>query len=82
MADRTVVYRGDTDSESTASVSRRLQAQGIEIIEEQPDMLLVSGAPNVIHDIVDVTKGWNASAETVTPRPDTEFSATRPPDDE
>ena len=79
MSDRVVVYSATSDSEAAGSVAARLRARGVEIVEEQPKMLLVSGATDAISHVVGGARGWNVSAETKVPPPSTRKSVLKPP---
>ncbi len=81
MNDRTVVFRADPDSEASDTLSARLRAGGITILDQQPDMLLVSGAENSVKKALGDIKGWSLSAETRTPPPQTRVKAMKPPSD-
>jgi hypothetical protein len=69
--DRTVVYRAGSSSESTDKVVGRLRAAGVEIVDEQPHMLLVSGAKKNISKAVDDAEGWSITGETTVSHPPT-----------
>lgn len=79
MAERTVVFRADPNSESSDKVASRLRAEGVEIVEEQPNMLLVTGARQSISKALGNAEGWKLSAETRTPPPGTREKILKPP---
>jgi hypothetical protein len=59
-------------------VASRLRAKGIEIVDEQQNMLLVEGAPHTISDAPGDQAGWNLTAETKTPPPETRKKILKP----
>lgn len=71
MAERIVVFRADPSSESSDKVASRLRAEGVEIVEEQPNMLLVAGAKQTISKALGNAEGWKLTPETKTPPPST-----------
>jgi hypothetical protein len=77
MAERTVVFRADPNSESSDKVASRLRAEGVEIVEEQPNMLLVTGAKQTISKAL--AEGWRLTVETKTPPPSTREKVLKPP---
>ena len=79
MAERTVVFRADPKSESSDKVASRLRAGGIEIVEQQPNMLLVTGARQAISKALADSGGWSLTAETRTAPPDTREKILKPP---
>jgi len=64
MSERTVVFSAGPNSETSEKVAARLRAQGIEIVDEQPNMLLVSGARPAISKALGDSGGWKLTAET------------------
>ena len=78
MAERTIVYRVSPDSEASGKMASRLRAKGIEIVDEQQNMLLVEGAVQTISNALGDKAGWNLTAETKTPRPDTRKKILKP----
>ena len=79
MAERSVVFRADPNSESSDKIASRLRAEGIEIVEEQPNMLLVAGAKQTISKALGNAGGWRLTAETKTPPPSTREKVLKPP---
>lgn len=79
MAERTVVFRAGPNSEPSDKVASRLRAGGIEIVEEQPNMLLVTGAMQTISKALGDAGGWKLTAETKTPPPSTREKILKPP---
>jgi hypothetical protein len=79
MSDHTVVFRAKPDSETSDKVAARLRAGGLQIVEEQPNMLLVAGAKQAISKALGDTAGWSLSAETTVPPPSTRQKALKPP---
>jgi hypothetical protein len=79
MAERTVVFRANPNSESSGQVASRLRAGGVEIVEEQPNMILVDGASQAISKVVGAIDGWSHTAETKTPPPRTREKVLKPP---
>jgi hypothetical protein len=79
MAERTVVYRADPNSETSDKIASRLRAGGIEIVDEQPNMLLVDGARQAVSKALGDTAGWSLAAETRSPPPSTREKVLKPP---
>ena len=71
MSDRVVVYSVAADAEPDAEVARRLREKGVEIIEQQPHMLLLSGDPQAIGQALGAARGWRIGGETKVPPPRT-----------
>ena len=71
MSDRIVVYSVTADAEPDADVAKRLQEKGVEIIEKQPHMFLLSGDRQAIGQVVRAARGWSVSGETKVPPPNT-----------
>ena len=78
MAERTIVYRANPDSDTSDKVASRLRARGIEIVDEQQNMPLVNGAIQKISKALGDAAGWNLTAETKTPPPDTRKKILKP----
>jgi hypothetical protein len=78
MAERTIVYRASPDSEASSNVASRLRAKGIEIVDEQQNMLLVEGGMQTIRSALGDKAGWDLTAETKTPPPDTRKKILKP----
>ncbi|QAU46319.1 hypothetical protein [Bradyrhizobium guangzhouense] len=79
MSERTVVFRAGPQSEASESVAERLRAGGVEIVEQQPNMLLVAGARQAISKALGDAGGWKLTAETTTPPPKTREKILKPP---
>ena len=79
MSDRTVVYRAGPNSETSDKVAARLRAGGVEVLNQQPNILLVNGASHAVSQALGDVPGWNVSAETKTPPPSTREKALKPP---
>jgi hypothetical protein len=79
MTEHTVVFRAKTGSEASDKVAARLRAGGVEIVEEQPNMLLVNGARQTISDALGNAEGWSLTAETKAPPPSTREKVLKPP---
>jgi hypothetical protein len=79
MSDRTVVFRADPNSEPSEKVAARLRAGGVEIVEEQPNMLLVAGAKQIVSKALGDARGWSLSPETKVPPPSTREKVLKPP---
>jgi hypothetical protein len=79
MSDRTVVFRADPNSESPEKVAARLRAGGVEIVEEQQNMLFVAGAKQTISGALGDARGWSLSAETKVPPPSTREKVLKSP---
>jgi hypothetical protein len=79
MSDHTVVFRASPKSEASDKVAARLRAGGVEIVEEQPNMLLVNGARHTISKALGDADGWSLATETKTPPPATREKVLKPP---
>jgi hypothetical protein len=79
MSERTVIYRAGPDSEASEKVAARLRAEGIEIVDEQPNMLLVAGAAHAINKALGDAGGWKLTAETRVAPPDQRAKVLKPP---
>ena len=79
MSDRTVVYRAGPNSESSDKVAARLRAGGVEIVNEQPNILLVNGASQTVSKALGDVAGWSVSGETKVPPPSTREKVLKPP---
>ena len=55
MGQRTVVFRANPNSESSGQVASRLRAGGVDIVEEQANMILVDGAGEAISKALGAT---------------------------
>ena len=69
MAERTILYRANPNSESSDK---------IQIVDEQQNMLLVNGATQAISKALGDAPGWSVSAETKTPPPNTREKILKP----
>ena len=78
MAERTIVYRAHPNSQTSEEVASRLRAEGIEIVDEQQNMLLVNGAMKTIGKALRGAEGCSLSAETKTPPPNTREKMLKP----
>lgn len=79
MSERMVVHSVASDAEPDAEVFQRLHAGGIEVIEQQPHMLLVLGDRQAIARALDGARGWSISALTSVPPPRTRERVLRRP---
>jgi hypothetical protein len=80
MSDRVVVHRVGQVGEPDAEVARRLRADGVEIIEQTPHMILASGDRAAIARAIAGAGGWSVSEFTTVPHPRTrEGVLKRPP---
>ena len=78
MAERTIVYRANPNSEASDKVASRLRASGIDIVDEQQNMLRVNGAIPMISKALGDAAGWSLSSETKTPPPKTREKILKP----
>jgi hypothetical protein len=78
MSDQTVVYRANPNSEASDKVAARLRAGGVEIVDEQPDILLVNGARQIVSEALGNAAGWSVSGETKIPPPNTRLKILKP----
>ena len=81
MGDRVIAYKSSPNSEDAASVAMRLRARGVEIVDEQPQMLLLSGADDVIGHVIGAAPGWKVTVEETVAPPRTRESVRKPPSD-
>ena len=79
MDTRSVVHMVGPDSEPVSGVAARLRTQGIEIVDEQPNMLLVSGSKNAVADALGEARGWSVSEVSTVPLPRTRPQVLRKP---
>jgi len=79
MTDRVVVYSSGANSEASGTVADRLRASGVQIVEEQPKMILVKGASAAIKKVVDKIPGWDLTAEETVEAPPTRERVLKPP---
>ena len=79
MNDRSVVFRAGPDSEPSDKVAARLRAGGVEVLNEQPNILLVMGASHTVSEALGDVPGWRVSGETKTAPPVTREKALKPP---
>ena len=71
MSDRVVVHSVKSDAAPASDVLQRLRDKGIEIIEQQPHMVLVSGDLQTVSQALGDALGWSVSKLTTTPPPST-----------
>ena len=79
MNDRTVVFRAGSNSEPSEQVAARLRAGDVEIVEELPNMLLVSGTKKTVGKALGDAPGWSLSVETAVSPPPTREKVLKPP---
>lgn len=79
MDTRAVVHIVGADPESVDSVTARLRSRGIEIVDEQPNMLLVTGDKDAVARALGQAKGWSVSEERTIPPPRTRPQVLRKP---
>jgi hypothetical protein len=79
MSERVVVHSVEANAEAGTEVARRLRDKGIEIIEQQPNMFLVSGDHQAVGDALGGARGWHVSPLTKTPPPSTRQRVLKPP---
>jgi hypothetical protein len=79
MGNGVVVYSAEAVSEKAGNVSARLREHGVEILEEQPQMLLVSGPRRAIDHALSDSRGWNLTPLTKAPPPRTQYQIRKPP---
>jgi len=71
MSERLVVHSVAADAEPNADIARRLRDGGVEIVDQQPHMLLVSGDRQTIGRALENVRGWKVSELTKVPPPRT-----------
>jgi hypothetical protein len=71
MAERLVVHSVVPDAEAYTEIARRLREGGVEIVEQQPHMLLVSSDRQTVDRALGNVRGWSVSALTTVPPPRT-----------
>lgn len=69
MVSRVVVHSNQVDADAVETITGRLRARGVQIVEEQPHMLLVSGTKATVDDALGDAHGWSVSDLTTTPLP-------------
>ena len=79
MAKRVVVHSNRPDAETVEKVAGRLRARGVEIVDQQPHMLLVAGDKETVGHALGDAQGWSVSDLTTVPPPTTRFSIGKPP---
>jgi hypothetical protein len=79
MSERMVVHSVAADAEPGADVARRLHAGGIQIVDQQPHMLLVEGDKPAIARALNNARGWSISPLTTVPSPRTREEIRRRP---
>jgi hypothetical protein len=75
--DRVVVHSVAPSADSADQVVLRLRSRGVEIVEEQPHMLLVSGTKETVGDALGDVRGWKVTDLVTVPRPRTRVSVSR-----
>jgi hypothetical protein len=78
MSERIVVFSAGPDSEASEKVAARFRAEGIEIVDEQPNMLLVAGARPAISKALGDSAGWKLTAETKVAPPNPRMKVLKP----
>jgi hypothetical protein len=71
MSDSVVVYNTDPAGESVSEVAQKLRASGVDIIEQQPYTLLVSGDAGTISRALQKMAGWSITQTRTFPHPQT-----------
>jgi hypothetical protein len=71
MSDRVIVHSVAADAEPVDEVAQRLRDGGIEIVEQQPHMLLLSGDRQAVGRALGAARGWSVSGLTTVPPPRT-----------
>ena len=79
MANRVVVHSNRPDAEAVEKIAGRLRAHGVEIVDQQPHMLLVAGDKETVGHALGNAQGWSVSEQTTVPPPTTRFSISKPP---
>lgn len=79
MSDRVVVHSVKCDAAPATDVLQRLRDKGIEIIEQQPHMMLVLGDLQTVSQALGVALGWTVSKLVTTPPPSTRERVLRRP---
>jgi hypothetical protein len=71
MTTRAVVHRLGDDSEPVDNVTSRLRSGGIQVLDQQPHMLLVTGSKDSVSSALGELRGWKVSEVTTIPHPST-----------
>ena len=79
MASRLVVHSVQPDAEAHAEVAGRLRSGGIDIVEEQPHMLLVDGTRETVGRALGDARGWSITDLSIVPPPETRKRVLKPP---
>ena len=79
MASRVVVHSNRPDADAVEKVAGRLRGRGVEIVDQQPHMLLVAGDKETVGHALGDAQGWSVSEVTTVPPPTTRFSISKPP---
>jgi hypothetical protein len=79
MSERVVVHSVEADAEPGTEVAQRLRANGVEIVEQQPNMFLVSGDHKAVGAALGGARGWKVSPLTTVPPPSTRQWVLKPP---
>ncbi len=82
MSERMVVHSVSADAVADEDVARRVQAEGVQIIERQPHMLLVEGDRPAVARALNDARGWSISPLTTVPPPSTRERVLRRPGDD
>jgi hypothetical protein len=69
MGSRVVVHALHANAEAVEHVAGRLRSCGVEIVDTQPHMLLVTGASEAVRRALGDARGWAVSEEVTVPRP-------------
>jgi putative heme iron utilization protein len=79
MSTRTVVHVTGENPEPVDHVTDHLQAQGIDILDKQPHMLLVAADTDTVKRALEPVRGWGVSGVTTVPHPRTRPRVLRKP---
>jgi hypothetical protein len=79
MDDKVVVHSVAADAEPAEAVAGKLRSGGVEIMDQQPHMLLVSGTKEAVGRVLGKTRGWSVTELTKVPPPRTRVGIRRKP---
>lgn len=79
MAKRVVVYCAGPDAESVGNVAARLRDGSVEIVDQQPHMLLVNGPERTVRRALGDARGWQVGPLTTVPPPSPRHKILKPP---
>jgi hypothetical protein len=79
MSERMVVHSVSANAELDTAVAQRLHAGGVQVIDQQPHMLLVEGDKATIFRALNDVRGWTVSPLTTVPPPRTRERVLRRP---